>query len=92
MWPSLVAAGHTHPVDGFPSEFQRASSTPYTRAVIGISRRAACVLPLSTRIVPRFPFGQHICSHRILWLMLKGDAPQPVVRNSAPLNALEASR
>ena len=30
--------------------------------------------------------------NRILWLMLKGDAPQPVVRNSAPLNALEASR
>jgi len=30
--------------------------------------------------------------NRILWLMLKGDAPQPVARNSAPLNALEASR
>jgi DNA-binding beta-propeller fold protein YncE len=28
----------------------------------------------------------------ILWLMLKGNAPQPVVRNSAPLHALEASR
>jgi hypothetical protein len=27
----------------------------------------------------------------ILWLMLKGDAPQPVVRNRAPLHALEAS-
>jgi len=30
--------------------------------------------------------------NRILWLMLKGDAPQPVVRNSAPLHALETSR
>jgi phospholipase C len=30
--------------------------------------------------------------NRILWLMLKGDAPQPLVRNRAPLHALEASR
>ncbi len=30
--------------------------------------------------------------NRILWLMLKGDAPPPVVRNRAPLHALEASR
>ena len=29
--------------------------------------------------------------NHILWLMLKGDAPQPVVRNWAPLHALEAS-
>ena len=28
----------------------------------------------------------------ILWLMLKGDAPEPVMRNWAPLHALEASR
>jgi sugar lactone lactonase YvrE len=30
--------------------------------------------------------------NRILWLMLKSDAPQPIVHNSAPLQALEASR
>jgi hypothetical protein len=30
--------------------------------------------------------------NRILWLMLKGDMPQPVVRNRAPLHALETSR
>jgi DNA-binding beta-propeller fold protein YncE len=30
--------------------------------------------------------------NRILWRMLKGDAPPPVVRNLAPLHALEASR
>jgi DNA-binding beta-propeller fold protein YncE len=30
--------------------------------------------------------------NRILWLMLKGDAPYPAARNSAPLHALEASR
>ena len=30
--------------------------------------------------------------NRILWLMLKGDAPQPAIRNSAPLHTLEASR
>jgi DNA-binding beta-propeller fold protein YncE len=30
--------------------------------------------------------------NRILWLMLKGDAPQPIVHNLAPLQALEASR
>ena len=30
--------------------------------------------------------------NRILWLMLKSEAPQPVVRNSAPLHALEASQ
>jgi hypothetical protein len=29
--------------------------------------------------------------NQILWLMLKGDAPEPVVHNSAPLHALEAS-
>jgi DNA-binding beta-propeller fold protein YncE len=29
--------------------------------------------------------------NRILWLMLKGDAPYPAARNSAPLHALEAS-
>jgi hypothetical protein len=28
----------------------------------------------------------------ILWLMLKGDAPLPALRNHAPLHALEASR
>jgi len=30
--------------------------------------------------------------NRILWLILKGDAPEPVMRNWAPLHALEASR
>ena len=30
--------------------------------------------------------------NRILWLMLKGDTPQPAARNRAPLHALEASR
>jgi DNA-binding beta-propeller fold protein YncE len=30
--------------------------------------------------------------NRILWLMLKGEAPPPVVRNRAPLHTLEASR
>ena len=30
--------------------------------------------------------------NRILWLMLKGDAPYPAARNWAPLHALEASR
>ena len=30
--------------------------------------------------------------NRILWMMLKGDAPQPAVRNRAPLQALQASR
>jgi len=30
--------------------------------------------------------------NRILWLMLKGDTPQPAVRNWAPLHALEANR
>jgi YVTN family beta-propeller protein len=30
--------------------------------------------------------------NRILWLMLKGDAPLPAVRDWAPLHALEASR
>jgi hypothetical protein len=30
--------------------------------------------------------------NRMLWLMLKGDVPQPVGRNRAPLHALEASR
>src|SRR5499425_2899677 len=30
--------------------------------------------------------------NRILWLMLKGDVPQPAVHNWAPLHALEASR
>ena len=30
--------------------------------------------------------------NRILWLMLKGETPQPAVRNWAPLHALEASR
>jgi DNA-binding beta-propeller fold protein YncE len=30
--------------------------------------------------------------NRILWMMLKGDAPQPPTRNQAPLHALEASR
>ena len=30
--------------------------------------------------------------NRILWLMLKGDAPQPSVHNLAPLHALEAVR
>jgi DNA-binding beta-propeller fold protein YncE len=29
--------------------------------------------------------------NRILWLMLKGDLPQPAVHNRAPLHALEAS-
>ncbi len=29
--------------------------------------------------------------NRILWLMLKGDTPLPVVRNRAPLHALEAT-
>ena len=29
--------------------------------------------------------------NRILWLMLKGDVPQPTVHNRAPLHALEAS-
>lgn len=29
--------------------------------------------------------------NRILWLMLKGDTPQPVVRNFAPIQALQAS-
>jgi hypothetical protein len=28
--------------------------------------------------------------NRILWLLLKGNAPQPAVRNSAPLHALQA--
>jgi DNA-binding beta-propeller fold protein YncE len=36
--------------------------------------------------------GEDQVYNRILWLMLKGDAPQPVVRNWAPLHALEASR
>ena len=30
--------------------------------------------------------------NRILWMMLKGDAPQPSARNWAPLHALEVSR
>jgi hypothetical protein len=30
--------------------------------------------------------------NRILWSMLKGDAPQPQVRNWAPLHAMEASQ
>ena len=30
--------------------------------------------------------------NRILWLMLKGDAPYPAALNCAPLHALEASR
>ena len=30
--------------------------------------------------------------NRVLWLMLKGEAPRPAVRNRAPLHALEASR
>jgi DNA-binding beta-propeller fold protein YncE len=30
--------------------------------------------------------------NRILWMLLKGDAPQPAARNWAPLHALEASR
>jgi DNA-binding beta-propeller fold protein YncE len=30
--------------------------------------------------------------NRILWMMLKGDTPQPAARNRAPLHALEASR
>ena len=30
--------------------------------------------------------------NHILWLMLKADTPQPMVRNRAPLHALEASR
>jgi hypothetical protein len=30
--------------------------------------------------------------NRILWRMLKGDAPPPVARNHAPLHALESSR
>ena len=30
--------------------------------------------------------------NRILWLMLKGDAPQPPVRNWAPLHTFQASR
>jgi len=30
--------------------------------------------------------------NRILWLMLKGEAPPPAVRNRAPLHALAASR
>jgi DNA-binding beta-propeller fold protein YncE len=30
--------------------------------------------------------------NRLLWLMLKGDTPQPAVRNRAPLHLLEASR
>jgi DNA-binding beta-propeller fold protein YncE len=30
--------------------------------------------------------------NRILWLMLKGEAPQPTAHNRAPLHALEASR
>ena len=30
--------------------------------------------------------------NRILWQMLRGDVPPPVVRNRAPLHALEASR
>ena len=30
--------------------------------------------------------------NRILWLMLKGDAPPPVARNRAPLHALQSSR
>ena len=30
--------------------------------------------------------------NRILWFMLKGNAPQPVARDRAPLHALEASR
>jgi hypothetical protein len=30
--------------------------------------------------------------NRILWLMLKGDVPQPIGCNRAPLHALEASR
>lgn len=30
--------------------------------------------------------------NRILWLMLKGEAPPPVARNRAPLHTLEASR
>jgi hypothetical protein len=31
-----------------------------------------------------------VCN-RILWLMLKGDAPQPAARSWAPLHALEAT-
>ena len=30
--------------------------------------------------------------NRILWTMLKGDAPEPSVRNWAPPHALEASQ
>ena len=30
--------------------------------------------------------------NRILWLMLKGDAPRPAARTSAPMQALQASR
>jgi DNA-binding beta-propeller fold protein YncE len=30
--------------------------------------------------------------NRILWMMLKGDAPRPVAHNRAPLHAMEASR
>jgi hypothetical protein len=29
--------------------------------------------------------------NRDLWLILKGDAPQPAARNWAPLHALEAT-
>ena len=67
-WPLRVCAGHTKPSSGFPAASQRDPSTARTRGVIGITLRAAAVLPCVTSIAPLRPlshvtFSQHKRKH-----------------------------
>ena len=52
MWPLIVGAGQTQPSTGFPARSQRPSSVLLTLGVMGITRRAAAVLPCVTSRVP----------------------------------------
>ena len=65
-WPFLVGADHTQPNAGFCACSQRVSRTNRTRGVIGITRRAAMVLPAVTSSVPFLPLSQFKFSQRKL--------------------------
>jgi hypothetical protein len=56
-------AAHTQPSCGFLAEFQRDSRTSRTRGVIGITRRAAAVLPRVINSAPSRPLTQVTSSH-----------------------------
>jgi hypothetical protein len=56
--PLRVVAGQIQPSSGFPASSHRHSSMDLTRGVIGRTRRAAAVLPWTTKSVPWRPFTQ----------------------------------